>query len=80
MPIGFRVGNLEEKIAALRRRAEEAGRDPSSISVSIFGAKPDRKALDGLERAGAERAIFMAPPEGRDKILPIIDQYAGLIR
>lgn len=80
MPIGFRVGNLEEKIAALRHRAEEAGRDPNSISVSIFGAKPDRKALDDLERAGAERAIFMAPPAGPDTILPLLDQYADLMR
>jgi probable F420-dependent oxidoreductase len=80
MPIGFRLGNLEEKIAALRRKAEEAGRDPASISISIFGAKPDRKALDSMERAGVERAIFMAPPESRDKILPLLDQYMGLMR
>jgi probable F420-dependent oxidoreductase len=79
MPIGFRLGNVEEKIAALRRRAEEADRDPSSISVTIFAAKPERKALEDLERAGVERAIFHVPSDGRDEVLPVLDRYVQLI-
>jgi probable F420-dependent oxidoreductase len=79
MPIGLRLVNAEEKIAALKRRAEEADRDPSSISVTIFAANADRKALDGLERAGVERAIFYAPPAGRDKVLPVLDRYVQVM-
>jgi probable F420-dependent oxidoreductase len=79
MPIGFRLDNVEEKIAALRRRAEEADRDPSSISVTIFAAKPERKALEDLERAGVERAIFYVPSDGRDKVLPVLDRYVQII-
>lgn len=79
MPIGFRLVNVEEKIAALRRRAEEADRDPSSISVTIFAAKPEREALEDLERAGAERAIFYVPSDGRDKVLPVLDRYVQMI-
>src|SRR3989442_4827510 len=48
MPIGYRMGNPSAKIAALRERAEAVGRDPKSISITIFGAKPDRAALDEL--------------------------------
>jgi len=79
MPIGFRLDNVEEKIAALRRKAEEADRDPSSISVTIFAAKPERKALEDLERAGVERAIFYVPSDGRDKVLPVLDRYVQMI-
>jgi len=79
MPIGFRLDNVEEKIAALRRKAEEADRDPSSISVTIFAAKPERKALEDLERAGVERAIFYVPSDGRDKVLPALDRYVQMI-
>ena len=79
MPIGLRLVNVEEKIAALRSRAEEADRDPSSISITIFAANADRKALDGLERAGVERAIFYVPPAGREKVLPVLDRYVQVM-
>jgi len=79
MPIGLRLVNVEEKIAALRRRAEEADRDPSSISITIFAANAERKALDGLERAGVERAIFYVPPAGREKVLPVLDRYVQVM-
>jgi hypothetical protein len=70
---------LMEKIAELRRRAEQAGRDPGKISISISGAKPDRSVIDEYEAAGIERMIFMVPAAGRDVVLPLLDKYAGLI-
>ena len=79
MPIGLRLANPEEKIAALRKRAGEAGRDPSSISITIFAANAERKALDDLERAGAERAVFYVPSAGRDKVLPVLDRYVQVM-
>ncbi|MFL6278260.1 MAG: LLM class F420-dependent oxidoreductase [Blastocatellia bacterium] len=79
MPIGYRLEGLAEKIAELRRRAEEADRDPQAISITIFGAKPEREALDQLEAIGVERAILMLPPADRDTVMPLVDQYAGLI-
>ena len=79
MPIGLRLVNAEEKIAALKKRAEEADRDPSSISITIFAANAERKALDDLERAGVERAIFYVPPAGREKVLPVLDRYVQMM-
>src|SRR3989449_4609610 len=46
MPIARPKQNPAEKIPALRQRAEKAGRDPKSISVTIFVAKPDRATVD----------------------------------
>lgn len=79
MPIGVRSPNIPEKIADLRRRAEAAGRDPRAISVSIFGVKPDRSAIDAMATAGVDRVIFMVPAGDRETVLPLIDKYAALI-
>jgi probable F420-dependent oxidoreductase len=80
MPIGYRMPNVGEKIAALHQRAEAAGRDPKSISITIFYANPEPAAIEALESAGVERAIFMLPPAERDTVLPLLDKYAALIQ
>ena len=83
MPIARGAGQegvLTEKIALLRKQAEEAGRDPSGIPVSlcIFG-RPDEALVSRMEEAGIDRLILNLPSDERDKVLPILDQYATLI-
>jgi Luciferase-like monooxygenase/Double zinc ribbon len=79
LPISMMAGDLAKGIADLRRFAQEKGRDPKSISVSVFWAPADRAAIDGYTKLGVERVIFALPPESREKVLPIIDQYAKLV-
>jgi probable F420-dependent oxidoreductase len=68
-------------MADLAQRAARAGRDMKTISVSVFGvAKPDRAALDRLRDLGVTRAILRLPSEGRDRILPMLDEWAKLVR
>jgi probable F420-dependent oxidoreductase len=67
-------------IEDLKRRAAQAGRDFKTISISVFGARPDQATLDTYAKGGVTRAILRLPSEGRDKILPLLDQYAKLIR
>jgi probable F420-dependent oxidoreductase len=67
------------KIPELRRRAEKAGRDPKSISISIFFAKADKAAIESLAKAGVDRAILGLPSAGKDKILPLLDAYAAVM-
>jgi hypothetical protein len=69
-----------EKIPALRRRLEQAGRDPKTVPVSIFFAPPKREVLDGLAAAGVSRVIFGLNPEPRDRVLPRLDAYAAVMR
>jgi probable F420-dependent oxidoreductase len=81
MPIGGRgLTDLAEKMATLRQRAEEAGRDPRSLSVSVFGVKPERASVDRLAAAGVERAIVIVPSAERDTVLPLLDAHAALLR
>jgi probable F420-dependent oxidoreductase len=83
MPIGARMRGdrpLPQRIAELRQKAKDAGRDPDSTSVSVFFVRPDRDTLDQLEQAGVQRAIFGLPAAGRDQVEPLLDRYAALIR
>jgi len=87
MPISGRpiagAPSLQEKIAMLRRQAEDAGRDPASINITTFrgpaGSQPETDAIQRLEAAGVDRVIFGLPSAERDTVLPIIDQCAKLI-
>ena len=67
------------QLRAERHLAEQAGRDPNTISITAFAAPPDRKVLHQQEAAGAERAVFFLPAAGADKVLPLLDEYAKLI-
>jgi probable F420-dependent oxidoreductase len=79
MPVVSRMGaTFADKMALLQRRAKDAGRKP--IPVTAFMVKPDRAVLDPLEGAGVERVIFGVPSETPDKVLPLLDAYAKLIK
>jgi probable F420-dependent oxidoreductase len=67
-------------LADLKARAAKAGRDMKTISVSIFGARPDAAVLDQYAAAGVTRSILRLPSEGRETILPMLDGFAKLIR
>jgi alkanesulfonate monooxygenase SsuD/methylene tetrahydromethanopterin reductase-like flavin-dependent oxidoreductase (luciferase family) len=79
MPNAGAGSNFPGQVAKLRQLAEEAGRDPKTISITAFAAPPDRKTLDEYAAAGAERAVFFLPPAGTDTVMPLLDRYAKLI-
>jgi probable F420-dependent oxidoreductase len=79
MPISM-MANLQGEIAELRTLAQKAGRDPQSISISVFWAPPDRDTIDGYEALGIERVIFALPPAPRDEVMPLLDSHAKLVR
>jgi probable F420-dependent oxidoreductase len=71
--------DLPKQIGELRHLAEQAGRDPKTISITAFATPPDRKVLDQQEASGVERAVFFLPAAGADQVFPLLDQYAKLI-
>ena len=79
IPVGFFNKDLPESIKELGARAEQAGKKGGDFPVSIFGASDKAEDLANLQKLGAERAVFVLPSEGRDKILPMLDTYAKLV-
>jgi alkanesulfonate monooxygenase SsuD/methylene tetrahydromethanopterin reductase-like flavin-dependent oxidoreductase (luciferase family) len=79
IPVGFFAKDLPGSIKELGQRAEQVGRKGSEFPVSIFGASDNEAELANLQKLGVERAVFVAPSEGRDKILPLLDKYATLV-
>ena len=67
-------------LADLRTRAARAGRDMKTISVSVFGAKPEQPTLDRFAEAGVTRAILRLPSEPREAVLPLLDRYTKFIQ
>jgi alkanesulfonate monooxygenase SsuD/methylene tetrahydromethanopterin reductase-like flavin-dependent oxidoreductase (luciferase family) len=80
MPIGARLQTLVQDISDLRERAEKAGRDPKSVSVSIFGGLADEAVISGYRDAGVERVAFGLPSADRDSVLRRLDRYAEFTR
>jgi probable F420-dependent oxidoreductase len=78
-PRGRGFGDPEAEMRRLRRFADEAGRDINTVSTTLFGATPERAYLDRCRAAGMDRALLALPPEGRDKVMPVIDEYATLL-
>lgn len=68
---------LFQRLAEVRRRRADSGRPP--LSVTIFGAEPDRAQLERYAAEGADRVLLLLPTVPRDDALRWLDAAAALI-
>ena len=75
-------GGFEPKSAMerLKKAATAAGRDPKSLSITVFAAPADAAKLASYREAGIDRVLFEVPDLGRDEILRSLDKNAPLIK
>ena len=75
-------GGWEPKSAVerLKKAAVQAGRDPKSLSISVFAAPADKEKLAPYREAGIDRVLFEVPDLGRDEILRVLDKNAALTK
>ena len=75
-------GGLEPKsaVARLRQAAIAAGRDPATLSITVFNAPADRAALARYREAGIERVLLEVPDLNRDEVLRLLDKNAPLAK
>ena len=78
MPIAGRH-KFRDKVAALRRLAEDSGRDPDSIELALFSAPPKAAVLEGLASDGIARAVLALPQGSPGEVLDVLDSYALLL-
>jgi probable F420-dependent oxidoreductase len=65
-----------QHVDAFRKACAEAGRDPDSMEVSLYGAPMDKEALTRAADAGVDRVVFGLPPAGRDVVVGMLDKIA----
>ena len=68
-----------ENMQRLERMAERHGRSMESLSVSIFGARPDADTLQRYRDAGITRSILPLPSAPRDEVWQVLDRYQALL-
>ena len=72
------LADLGDRIADLRRRAQELGRPP--IPVTVLGAPPEAGHVEQLAALGVGRVIFWLPSTGRDEVERAFEDYAAITR
>lgn len=61
------------------KMAAEAGRDPNSLPVTVWGGNPDLDRLKKWRDMGIARVVLPLESESADKLMPEIDQWAQWI-
>ena len=78
MPIHGRKDVLP-KLPQLREAAEAAGRDPSTVTLGVFGAPPEPEVLDDYVANGFTRLVLWLPQGAAGEVLPVLDRYAPVV-
>jgi probable F420-dependent oxidoreductase len=71
---------LSEVIPRFRQLAAEAGRDPAAMPIIIGAQPPDAALIESYAKLGVEMVYPSLPSEPADKILPMLDTWAELMR
>jgi len=71
--------DVSKHLPRFRQMAEEAGRDPASVPVTIFGVADDLERLRHYRDLGIARVVVSLPSGQADDILPVLDRWAELI-
>ena len=65
-------------IGVLHERLEAAGREPSSIDLSIFAwSLPDEIMIEDMELSGITSIVISIEAKNREEALPLLDKYCA---
>ncbi len=78
LPISARA-SLRSRLGAMYAACEGAGRDPASVTVSVFGATTSVPGLSTLSAEGVHRAVLTSWADDRDGVLRDLDSWVPLV-
>jgi len=67
-------------VTRLRQAAIDAGRDPATLSITVFNAPADPVALAVYRDAGIQEVLLDVPDLSRDEVLRMLDKNAALTK
>ena len=73
-------GEVLGMLPEFRKLCAEAGRDPASLPITVFGVAEDPDLIKRYRDEGVARIVFNLPAAKADEVLPILDRCAKLIR
>jgi probable F420-dependent oxidoreductase len=73
-------GEVDEYLPKFRQMVADAGRDPKSVPITLFGGTEDADLLKRYRDMGVARVVTTLPPEPADTTLPVLDRWTDLIR
>jgi len=74
LPQPPREHDLPGRVAELRRRAEEAGKE---VTIVPFDHRSKPKFVEEMQQLGVDGCVFWIPPEGRDETETRLDRIAA---
>ena len=77
-----RAVNPDRVLAGMKKLntfAREAGRDPATISVSVFAPPPKDEVVNRFRETDAERIVLIVPPQDASDTMRRLDRYAAWV-
>ncbi|HEY3777571.1 MAG TPA: LLM class F420-dependent oxidoreductase [Rhizomicrobium sp.] len=71
--------DLEKIVPKFQAMLKEAGRNPATVTISAWNAKPDADSIKRFRDLGVVRIVTTLPPAGPEKVIPILDRCAAVI-
>lgn len=78
LPRMFNPERVSTGITRLRELAQQAGRDPATLSINLFGLQPEAAALERYRDAGVDRGVLALQAGPLDDCLRRLDRLATL--
>jgi hypothetical protein len=73
-------GDVLGLLPEFRKMAADAGRDPATLPITVFGVAEDLDLIKRYREAGVARLVFNLPAAKADEVLPVLDRCATLMR